>query len=116
MTAEYAVNKWKTVNGALLCVRARNSRGVRGVERGRPARGGQAKIEHLDLTIGRQRDVRGFQIAVNDALLVCGFERFSNLRGNGSRLVGWNRTLSNAVGERRSLDQLEHERLEGRLP
>ena len=47
---------------------------------------------------------------MDDALLVCGFERFGDLPRNGERLVERERTLGDALGERRPLDQLHDER------
>ena len=47
---------------------------------------------------------------MNDAVLVRGFERLGDLLRDRQRLVERNRPLRDAVGERRSLDQLHHER------
>ncbi len=43
---------------------------------------GQPEIQHLDLSVGCDLDVRRFQVPMNDALLVCGLERFGNLQGD----------------------------------
>ena len=48
---------------------------------------GETEVEHLDRAVGSDLDVRGFQVAVNDALLVRGFERRGNLPCDGERLV-----------------------------
>ena len=72
---------------------------------------GETEIEHLDRAVGGDLDVGGFEVAMDDALPVRGFERFGNLSGDGHRLVdaagGPRVTL---VGERRALDQLEDQR------
>ena len=43
------------------------------------------KSRDLHLSVGRQHDVGGFQIAVDDALLVRGFEGVEDLAGDGER-------------------------------
>jgi hypothetical protein len=63
----------------------------------------QPKIEHLDRAIVADLDVGRFQIAMDDALLVSGFEGFSDLLGNGQRFVDWDWTLSNPISKRRTL-------------
>ena len=52
---------------------------------------------------------------MDDALLVRGFERLGDLPRDRQRLVERNRPPRDAVGERRSLDELHHER-GGRRP
>ena len=47
---------------------------------------------------------------MNDPLLVRGFEGIRNLRRDRERLVDRDRALRDAVGQRRSFDQLHHER------
>ena len=47
---------------------------------------------------------------MDDALRVRGFERLGNLPRDGQRVVERNRPARDALGERRSLDHLEHER------
>ena len=46
---------------------------------------------------------------MDDPLLVRRFEGFGDLLRDGQRLVHGNRTLRDAVGERRPLDQFHHE-------
>ena len=52
----------------------------------------------------------GFEIAMDDALLVRRFERLGDLLRDRQRLVERNRPLRDAVGQRRPLDQLHHQR------
>ena len=47
----------------------------------------QTEVEHLHRAVFANLDVRGFQVAMDDPLLVCGFERVGNLLGNGERFV-----------------------------
>ena len=49
---------------------------------------------------------------MDDPLLVCGFERFRDLPRHGQRIVDGNRSLCDAIGKRRPLDQLQHECLD----
>ena len=70
----------------------------------------QAEVEHLDSAVGPQLDVRGLQVAVDDSLLVRGFERLGDLTADGDRLVQRDRALRDAVGERGAFDELEDER------
>jgi len=61
---------------------------------------------------GSQLDIRGLEIAVDDPLLVGRFERLRDLPRDRQRLVDGNRPVREAIGERRSLDQLQYERLQ----
>ena len=72
---------------------------------------GEPKIEHLDRTVLADFDVRRLQIAVNDPLLVGGFQCLCDLFGNRECLVQRNRALGDPIRERRALDQLHHERV-----
>ncbi len=47
---------------------------------------GQAEVEHLDLTFGRDHDVGGFQVPVHDTLLVRGLERLGDLQRERQRV------------------------------
>ena len=47
---------------------------------------------------------------MDDPLFMGGFERLRDLPGDGQRLVERDRSLRNPVGQRRSLDQFQHER------
>ena len=58
---------------------------------------------------GRTLTFAGLQVAVDDALLVCRFEGVGNLLRHRQRFIDWNRPLRDAVGKRRSLDQLQDE-------
>ena len=75
----------------------------------------QAEVEHLHRAVRRDLDVRGLQVAVDDALLVRGLERVGNLPRDRQRL-GDRRGRVHAAGsaatrdplrERLALDQLE---------
>ncbi len=46
---------------------------------------------------------------MDDAVLVCGFERLGDLPSDREGFINWNRSFCNAIGERRSLDQLHHQ-------
>ena len=46
---------------------------------------------------------------MNDSLLVCRFQRLGNLSRNRQRLIDGHRTVRDAIGQRRPLDELHHE-------
>ena len=70
----------------------------------------EAAVEELDGAIRRAFDVGGLEVAVDDASVVGRFEAHGDLFRNHDRLVDRNWPFSDAIGERWSLDQLEHER------
>ena len=47
----------------------------------------EAEVEHLHHAVRRDLDVRGLQIAMDDPLLVGGFERLGDLPRDRQRLV-----------------------------
>jgi hypothetical protein len=47
---------------------------------------------------------------MDDALLMCRFERRGDLTGDPQRLVHRHRPLQDAIGERRAIDELHDER------
>ena len=57
---------------------------------GRVHRLGQSEVEHLHHAVGAYFHVRGLQIAMNDALLVRGFERLRDLPRDRQRFVNRN--------------------------
>jgi hypothetical protein len=57
------------------------------VELGRGKCLGQAEIEDFDLTLRRDLDVGGFEIAMDDTLRVRRIERVGNLSGQPQRLA-----------------------------
>ena len=75
----------------------------------------EAEVQHLHGAIRPELDVGGFQIAVDDALLVRRLEGAGHLQRNRHRFVERDRAPGDAIGERRSFDQLEHERGASRL-
>ena len=48
---------------------------------------------------------------MDDALRVGGLDGVSDLRGDGKRVVERDRTLRDPLGQRRSVDELHHERV-----
>ncbi len=65
----------------------------------------QAEVEHLHRAIRPDLDIRGFQVAVDDALLVRRFERVGNLGGDRQRLLERHRSARDDVREVLTLDQ-----------
>ena len=76
---------------------------------------GQSEVEHLHRAVGADFHVGGLEIAVDDPLLVCGFERVGDLFRDGEGFVDRQRPARDAVGQRRPFDQLHHERRRVRL-
>ena len=73
---------------------------------------GQTEVEHFHRAVGAHLDVRGLQIAVDDALLVRGFERVGDLPGDRQRLSERHRPARDPLREILALDQLQHEGLD----
>ena len=71
---------------------------------------GQAEVEHLHLAVGRDLDVRGLEVAVDDALVVRGLERLGNLLRDAQRLDERDRPAAQAIREVFALHQLHHQR------
>ena len=76
---------------------------------------GESEVQHLHDAVGRDLDVGGLQVAVDDALLVRGFERGGNLPRDGQRLGDGNRPARDPLGERLALDELQHQRAHARV-
>jgi hypothetical protein len=75
---------------------------------------GQPEIEHLDelavCPAGAEEDVLGFEVAVDDPLLVRRIQRVGDLRADRHRLSQWNSFFPlEAVGQRLALQVLHHE-------
>ena len=68
---------------------------------------GQPKVQHLHHAVFPHLDVGGFQIPMNDALLVRRFQGVCDLLGDGQRFINWNGPLLDPIGQRRTFDQRE---------
>ena len=92
--------------------RARNGRRLRraGGDTGGLDGFRKTEIENLYNAIGSNFHIRGLQIAMDDALLMRGFERLGNLLGDGQRLVDGNGSSRDALGEIVTLDEFHDER------
>ena len=71
---------------------------------------GQTEIEHFDRAVGTQLDVGRLQVAMDDAVIVRRGERVSYLSGDWNRLVERDPSTREAIGQRRSVDELEDQR------
>ena len=92
---------------------------VRGSEKlGQPSRGFrlspvgfcETEVEDLDRAFLGELQVRRFEIAMDDALLVRGLEAFGDLLGDGDGFAGGDRTALQALGEVFAFYQLQRER------
>ena len=70
----------------------------------------KSEIQHLHRAVRRDLDVRGLEVAVNDALLVRRFERLRDLLARCDRLVRRNGAARNPIGDGLALDELEDQR------
>ena len=75
---------------------------------------GEPEVEDLDRAVGSDLDVGGFEIAVDDALLVRRLEGLGDLEGDGDGLVHRDRAASDALGEILAVDELHDEEGDGR--
>ena len=71
---------------------------------------GEPEVEHLDPALGRDLDVGGLQVAVDDAVLVRLLERLRDLERDAGGLLHRDGAALDAVGERVAGDQLHHQR------
>ncbi|HEV8336851.1 MAG TPA: hypothetical protein VGR67_10570 [Candidatus Polarisedimenticolia bacterium] len=71
---------------------------------------GQPEIEDLHRAVGRDLDVRRLEIAMDDSPLVGRLESLGDLPCDRQGLLERHGPVRDSVGERRSLDQLEHQR------
>ena len=71
----------------------------------------QPEVEHLDHAVTGGLDIRRLDVAMNNPLLVRRLEGFGDLTRDGHRLVERQRSTCDPVGERRPVDQLQHQRL-----
>ena len=78
--------------------------------RGRLHRLRQAEVQHLHRAVGAHLDVRGLQIAMDDPLLVRGFERLRDLLRDRQRLVERDRAPRDPLRQVLALDEFHHER------
>jgi hypothetical protein len=70
---------------------------------------GQAKVEHLHCTVRCELDVGRLQIAVRDALVVHRLQSRRHLNGDADRILDWETTGREALGQRWTADELHHE-------
>ena len=70
---------------------------------------GQSKVQHLCEAVRRDLDVGRLQVAMDDAAIVRRLERLRDLTADRDDLADCERTGGQAFGERRPLDELEHE-------
>ena len=78
---------------------------------------GETEVEHLHGAVGADLDVRRLQVAMDDALLVRGFERVGDLsrdrQGVGQRRPAHRSPRVDELRQILALDQFHHERVRG---
>ena len=70
----------------------------------------QAEVQHLDRAVRPHFDIRGLQVAMDDALLVRGFECIGDLLRDRDGFVERKWTARDPIGQRVAFDQFEDER------
>ena len=75
---------------------------------------GKTEVEDLDLAVGRQANVRGLQIAVNDAALVRGLESLGDLSADADDLVHRDRRACQPRVQSLAVDEFESDRHDSR--
>jgi hypothetical protein len=70
---------------------------------------GETEVEDFDGAIGAELDVAGFEIAVDDAFFVGGFEGVGDLAGDVEGFVAGDGALAKALGERGAFDEFHDE-------
>ena len=74
---------------------------------------GEAEIEHLDHAVGTNLDVGGLQIAMDDALVVGGFDGIGNPPRDRQRIAERQASSNgSAAVESVSLDDFKHQRVD----
>ena len=66
---------------------------------------GQAEIKNLRVTTLGYEDVGGLDVAVNNALGVCGIERFGNFNREFQQLIGGKRPTQDALAQSLTFEQ-----------
>ena len=69
---------------------------------------GQTEVEHFDRAVVTQLDIRGLEIAVDDAVLVRGLERLGDLPGDGHQFRPGHR-LPRKLRQIRALHELHRD-------
>ena len=98
------VNAGLVIVGEAVCVPACRRQRLQGFRK--------AEVQHLHRSVGSQLDIRGLQIAVNDALLVRRFEGFRDLLRDGQRLVERDRATRQPLRQILALDEFHHQGLD----
>ena len=71
---------------------------------------GQPEVQHFHRAVGPQLDIRGLEIAMDDALLVRRFEGLCDLLRDRQRFVERDRPARDALREILTLDEFHHQR------
>ena len=82
----------------------------------RICRPGEAEVQHLDRAVLAHLDIGGLEVAMDDTLLVRGFERVGNLPGDGQRLVERDGPARDPLRQVLALDQFHDEGVHVRRP
>ncbi len=68
------------------------------------------EVEDLDRAVPGELEVRGLEVAMDDALLMRGLQAFGNLLRDGNSFVDGDRAARQPLGEVFAFDQLQRQR------
>ena len=74
----------------------------------------QAEVQDLHRAVGADLDVGGFQIAMDDALLMRGFDGVGDLSGDGDGVIDGNRSGGDPLRQVRTIHELHDQGLDRR--
>ena len=86
----------------------RLSRGAVGWPLSRRGRSREPEVQDLHAPVAEQEDVVGFQIAMDDTLVVSGRETAGHLNGAVGRFTDRQRTLGETLAQRLAVEELHH--------
>ena len=69
----------------------------------------QSKVQDLDLALGSDLHIGGFQVSVNDALLMSRFDSLSDLTADFLRFLNRHWPFGNTLLQGLAWDQLQHQ-------
>ena len=70
---------------------------------------GEPEVQHLDRAVAPHFDVCGLEVAMDDPVLVRGFERLCDLSRDRECLFDWNRPAGDVVRKRLAINELQRE-------
>src|SRR5687767_11051388 len=93
-----------------MCARAERARGGAARDRSRRLRKlRESEVENLRAVLVADEDVGRFDVAMDDALRMCGIERIGELNGNVEQVRDFQRSPVDAIAEALAPERLHHD-------